>query len=331
MAIQDAFLQDVQFDPSSVPAPVVQVQENKAKWRMFLDNLNDPAIRQGVIATGIGLMRSPGYGQNAGDVIGSALQSGVNTTAGLRNMEYERKTKEQERQDKLTQQGVQNKQGERQLDISSRNVDINAQNAQTNQNNVNMDAAARNAQLSEGARHNQATEETDRIRAEADRKRAEAYSSVGTRTPQDIQKINMMSQYYMQNEGLDEVSARAKAVMYVESTGAGKSPGENAMTLYQNKVKNWQADLNNFGKSLTPQQLQQMQVEAMDEVIKFSNLTAQMTNQPQTANPNKPNAGVIDRPASPVGTVRNGYKKIKAGPDNDKTTWEQVKTNGNPK
>jgi hypothetical protein len=176
-------------------------------------------------------------------------------------------------------------------------------------------------------------EEIGRRQAEADMTRAKAYSGAGNRVPAEIQKINALQAQYM-TEGLDEVSARAKAVMVVDSTKGATSPGEAALNLFQNSIKSWQGDLNNFGKTLTPEQIKQMQVDAMNAVMQFQNFNTTATGTPTVPNPGVPaqQRGTIDRSAgSAVGTVKNGYKKTKAGPDTDKTTWTKVNASGNAK
>jgi hypothetical protein len=329
MALEDAIGGDLSaIDPNLGPSPV-QVEENKSKWRQFLGNFQDPNVRQAILATGIGLLHSPRYGENSGDIVANALSGGAQTLQALRAMDYERGQKAQTRADTQAQRSIENRQRDTQIQQAQQQIDI------TQQNNA-MDAGARNAGLSEAARHNQATEDIGRRQADADMLRARTYGATQVRVPAEVQKINALQAQYM-TEGLDEISARAKAVMVVDSTKGAASPGEAAMNLYQNSIKNWQADINNFGKALTPQQLQQFQIDAMNTVMKFQQFNTTQTGTPQA--PQIPNPGVppqqrgtIDRSAgSAIGTVKNGYKKTKAGPDSDKTTWTKVNTSGNAK
>lgn len=345
MAIADALsgltaptMQDVAAPQMS--APQVQLEENKSKWRQFLGTLEDPNVRQAMIATGIGLMRSPQYGQNSGDIIANALGSGVNTLQGLRNMQYERSQKEaqQKQENRRADQTVANQTtsvGYQGQSVAQQGQQITNQNTQaTTRNEIDRGA------LSETQRHNQELEEIARRNAESERIRAKAYgSTAGANQGQDVFKINALTAQY-QAEGMDETAARAKAVMVVESTGAAKTPGEQAQKLYEAKLKNWMQDINNFGKSLTPQQMKDMATESMNEVFAFHNFNAGVTGQPPAVNPNKPKAGVIDRSTgSAVGTTKQfggaspgTYKKIKAGPDSDQSTWQKVTTpNGNTK
>jgi hypothetical protein len=312
-------------------APEVQFEENKSKWRNFLATLEDPNVRQALIATGIGLMRSPGYGQNSGDIIANALSSGVGTLQGLRNMQYERQTKEDQRRQE-------NRRADAALQNQTTQVQQQGQQIQNAQAQAQTRTELERAQLSEAQRHNLSTEEIARQNAESDRIRAQAYrtqANTGRNLGQDVFKIEALTQQY-KAEGMDETAARAKAVMVVESTGAARTPGEQAQKLYELKLKNWQQDINNFGKSLTMQQMQKMLQESMNEVFQFHNFSANLTGQPPTANPNNPRAGVIDRSGgSPVGTKKQfggsspgTYEKIKAGPDSDQSTWRKV-TDGN--
>jgi hypothetical protein len=334
MAISDALTIDPSGYGYAAPSGEnpVALEENKSKWRTFLDQFQDPNLRQAVLATGIGLLRSPQYGQNSGDIIANALGSGVNTLQSLRNMDYARNQATQARTDKLGQQKIENEQRGRQIAVAEagqRTNEAGQRSTETNQQAIRENATA---VTRETERHNRANEEIDRTRAEAERTRANAYTGSGTRIPAEVQKINMLAAQYM-TEGMDETSARAKAVMVVDSSRGATSPGEQAMNLFNNSIKNWQNDLSNFGKQLTREQLQQMQQDAINTVIRFQNFNAQQTGQPQSPNPANPRHGVIDRSAtqgSPVGTVKNGYKKTKAGPDKDQTTWTKV-TNGNAK
>jgi hypothetical protein len=339
MAISDAldpsgygYAQDPNAQPAADP---VALEENKSKWRTFLNQFNDPNVRQAVLATGIGLMRSPQYGQNAGDIGANALQSGVQTLQSLRNMDYAKQQTATARKDKLTQQGVENTQGQARIDIARAGENTN-ERAQTS-TEANQQAIRQNAEgiLSETTRHNKADEATNAVKANADMVRARATATTGARVPAEVQKINMLSAQYM-TEGMDETSARAKAVMVVDSAKGATSPGEQAMNLFNNSIKNWQNDINNFGKSLTQEQIKQMQHDAINTVMNFQQFNSAQTGVPPTpAAPGGVNSrvGVIDRSAtsgSPVGTVKSGYKKTKVGPDSDKTTWTKV-ANGNPK
>lgn len=338
MAIADALgaypNQGADMGPPSPGNDPVMLEQNKFHWRNYLASLNDPNVRQALIATGVGLMQSPGYGQNSGDVIGRAIGSGVQTLQGLRNIDYQKKTTEQARQDKLGQNQVQNQQGQQQIDISNRNANTN-ERAVTSQIGASDRTQSReDVQTTEQGRHNKATEAIQSKAADADLLRARSYSSIGNRVPADIQKINMLAQHYTTDEGMDEIAARARAVMVVDSTGAAKSPGEQAGNLYKAKIQAWSNDISNFGKTMTPEQSQAMLQDSINDVVKLGQFNAAATG---AAPPETQRSGPIKRPAegtSQVGTVKGKYKKTKAGPDSDKSTWTEVATgtaSGKPK
>jgi hypothetical protein len=312
------------------------LEKNKSLWRNFLSNLNDPNVKQAIMTTGVNLLRSPQYGQNSGDVIANALGTGVQTLQGLRNLDYQKGQATQARTDKLGQQSTENQQGQQRIDISRAQQGTYQQQVESQANATNMNAARENAQISESARHNQVTEGIQSREADAAMVRAKAYGTqIAGKTPQDIQKINILAAQYMA-EGMDETAARANAVMVVETAGKAKSPGEQARLLYEAKLKNWQGDIGNFGKSLTPQQAEQMLNESLSEVTKFSQFNASQTGAAPLASqrgdgaPASTPGTVPAQGESPVGTIKAGHKKTKKGPDADKTTWTQV-TSGNTK
>jgi len=333
MAISDA----IAGDPYSAgpPAPTedpVKLEQNKSLWRNFLSNLHDPNVQSAIMATGINLLRSPQYGQNSGDVIANALSTGVNTLQGLRQVDYQRREAAQKRTDTVQQQNIENTQNQQRIGISGdQQRTYSQQVAQQGEASNRLDTRE-NRQLTEAERHNRADEESRRIAAQADLARANAYkaNTIG-KTPQDIQKINMLAQHYVENEGMDEVSAKARAVMVVESTGKAKSPGEQARLLYADKIKNWQNDISNFGKSMTPDMAQQFLNDSINEVTTLQKFDSGVTG---TAPPSTQRSGPIVReepsaPAeTPVGqskTFKQGtFRKVKKGPDSDQSTWQKA-------
>jgi len=318
------------------PASPQEVEQNKGLWRNFLSRLDDPNVRQALLVTGINLLRSPQYGQNSGDIAANALTAGVGTLQQLRERERAQKNLEQQRADTQAQRTVENQQGQQRIDISrSQQQTYGEQVRQQGAASERLDTREA-AQSAETARHNRATEANQRLAAMADMARAKAYAAGGTgKTPQDIQKINILAAHYMQTEGLDETSAKAKAVMVVDSTGTAKSPGEQARMLYQERLKAWGNDIGNIGKTLTTDQARELLESSMNDIMQLQQFNASAaTGGPLPGT----RSGPIQRdgsgaapPAtggSPVGTVKGGYRKAKPGPDNVKENWEKVQ-NGN--
>ena len=121
--------------PMAVPdAPADPLIENKGKWQVFMEKMKDPNFKQAALQTGMGMMRSPGIGQNNFDVAGSALQGGLNTLTSLREadrmrgiQEEDRRVAAEQRQNQATQQGVENTNKERQLNQATRTTGPNVE------------------------------------------------------------------------------------------------------------------------------------------------------------------------------------------------------------
>lgn len=335
MAIADALYGDPsQIGPPSPSNDPVVLEQNKSKWRNFLAKVNDPNVQQAIMTTGINMLRSPGYGQNSGDVIANALSQGVNTLSGLRQLDYEHKTQAQQRVDKQQQEAIQNRQGDQRIANDVRSTDAYGRQVDNQADATRRTDTRENRRLDEDTRHNLADEDIARQRAKAENTRANAYKNSGNRVPAEIQKINNLTAQYLA-EGMDEVSAKARATLVIDSTGTAKSPGEQARALYEAKLKNWSGDINNFGKSMTREQAQQMLDESINDVHSLQQFNSQATALPGTtpqgtatppARPGQPRAAA--KGESPVGTTKSGYKKVKKGPDADKSTWQKVNGSG---
>jgi len=274
---------DLLLDPSTLQAPPIgnipapaqpNLEENKNLWRKFLAQTQDPNFRQALLATGTGLMRSTQPGQSGWDVAANALQGGVQRLTGLREAERARNQATVERD---RQAGVQ----KQQLQLQGQQVDISQRNATTQKKNIEQQGAAsqqaaQHAQdaLDEAIRHNKSAEEIDRLRAKADQTRANAYAGTGPggkQLPADIQKINALAAQF-EAEGADPVAARARAVMLLETQARTKSPGDQARQFFSARMTAWQSDLNNLGKSMTPEMQRQMLNESIDDATRLAKL-----------------------------------------------------------
>lgn len=247
------------------PQDGIELEQRKSGWRAYLQQLNNPNTRAALMQTGLGMMRSPGYGQNGWDTAANALQGGVQTLERLRERDRVLAQEAQDRAIKENQRTVENKRGERQVAATERNA---ATNERSTEASITQGANANNRagfQLEESIRHNQANEANDRIRAEAEKEKSGKYNTSSGRTPAEIEKLNRLKKYYMDKEGLDELTADKKALDYL-ATAKGKSPRQLVIDRFRDKVKAWQDNQYDPSATLTPQQAKQMQDEAVAEV-----------------------------------------------------------------
>lgn len=238
--------------PAGQPPPAAMgppqnpaVEQNKGLWRGFFDRLKtDPNFRTAVMQTGAGLMRTPQMGQSGFDVAGQALMNGATTLDILRQRDRMQTIEEQERTRKagLEERGVTAE--ERQVGAQERTAAATESRAATDAQATADRAKEAQAQaqhavraLDEAIRHNKATEQVDRLRAEADRKKSEAYlAGRAGRDPKDVVFMNALSEKY-QASGIDEVTADAMAVEYLKETKAGKAPADRIRAALDTRIK----------------------------------------------------------------------------------------------
>jgi hypothetical protein len=68
------------------------------RWGQFLQNIKtDPNLRMALMQTGAAMMQSPRFGENVGDVIGRAAQTGIMTLDTLRQRDRAQKEREEDR------------------------------------------------------------------------------------------------------------------------------------------------------------------------------------------------------------------------------------------
>lgn len=284
--------------PPQTPA---EVEQNKGLWRTFLDRMKtDPQFKMSVQQTAIGMMKSPQIGQNSFDVLGNALQGGITTLDTLRQRERTQKIEDEERKRKA---GIENRQTAAQETTAAAtakraDTEVSALEAQKGQWGKQYDLDRE--KLQEAIRSNKATEEINRLKAQADATRARAYSEGRAgRTPAEIQKINMLSAQY-QAQGMDPVDADALAIQYLQETGKGKGPGDRVRAAVDARMKSYNSSLASLDKPIDADMIRQW----TEEAIQLDAKTEQMLNQTNVPAPtgtrNTPDAGVFGAaPAMP--------------------------------
>jgi hypothetical protein len=257
----------------------------------LLAKLQDPNVRQAITATGLNLMKTPEFGKNGFDTAATALQTGMSTLDALRQRQRSQGIESEDRTNKQTQQGVENKRADKQ-------VEIQQQNADTSRENVRGDAAAKQQDqvradkaLEEAIRHNKSQEEIDRLRAAADRIRANAYFGSTSRTPAEVEKMNRLRAFYKkQNPNLSDEEADKQALDYL-STAKGKSPRQLVMDAMQRKFAAWADTQMDPDAQPTPDMRNMWKNQAIEEVKFAEEAGASVTNQ----------RGTINRPGSAPG------------------------------
>src|SRR5690242_11466577 len=103
--VADPAIQAAAAQTTSDPAVI---EQRKSGWKQWLSQLNDPNTRAAIMQTGLGMMRSPSYGQNGWDVASQALGAGVSTLERLRERDRTLALAADERAKRDAQQQVEN-------------------------------------------------------------------------------------------------------------------------------------------------------------------------------------------------------------------------------
>lgn len=283
--VADPAVQGAMQQTTSDPAVI---EQRKGGWRAWLQQMNNPNTRAALMQTGIGMMKSPGYGQNGWDTASQALSSGVSTLQNLRERDRILELAAAERAKKDTQQGVENTRADRSVAVGESNAQTASRAADANIANSQADNARGDKTLTETERHNKAMEGVYGRNADANNTRA---NNVGTHTAAEIEKINRLKKYYMDKEGLDELSADKKAMDYV-STAKGKSPRQLVIEAYQKKVSQWMENQFDPTAQPTPEQVDKFKKDAISEVRLAEEAGQEISN----------NSGTINRPGTTPST-----------------------------
>jgi hypothetical protein len=277
-------LQDIA--PAVLPEQTPQFEERKNLWRKTIDKIKtDPNFKQSVMQTGLGLMRSPGQGENGWDVASKALQSGVTTLQTLRERDKKDKIAQEDRA--LNQRNVESSIAARDkgvaLDEKKLGIyekDILANNTLAQQKH---ELALRD--LEETVRHNQAAEGIDRTRAST-------YAATGGGAKSaDATKVDALAAQY-EAQGMKSVDARAKATREVMSTGK-TSPANLFNTAMNQEVEMWQNAFDNLGKAPDEKTLDAMRNRAKQRV--FDALRISASTGGEGIPPGQGTTGTIDR------------------------------------
>lgn len=306
--------------PAVLPQPQVQPQPEPemSYGRRLLSNLQDPNFRQAMFQTGTALMKTPGYGQGRWDVAGNALSTGANTLYTLREQQRQQAEAAKQREfDNRLKTGEAERQGR------TAGAYVEATGAQTAEAKQRTEQAKDTFDYNKGRRDTVAEladalsgAETDLRRGQANKANAEAgylragkpggRGGGGVRTPQDIQKIEMMSLKY-QADGLSKIDADDKAVRTLELQNSAKTPGEMARALYADRLRAWSDDINNLGKPLDPAIMRSMLQDSIDIALELNKLDVASQGSVPGAQTSLPGGGILLDP-----TVQRKIEALKA-------------------
>lgn len=302
--------------------PPGELEQRKSLWKNLLSQWQDPNVKQAVLATGIGLMRSARYGENVGDVAANALTSGVNTLQSLRERDRQRALEAQDRAIREDQRAKENTRGDRQVATGERNA-ATQEKSVTGNLELGQKAGARSDKaLEETIRSNKAQEEIGRTKAGAEATRAGAYATGRQgKTAAEIQKIDRLKAYYKQQDpSLSDEQADKMAIDYV-TTSQNKTQSQIAADLYKNELTTWAQNFDNIGKTPSVADLREMKRRSMEtaaEFFKQENSTIKRPDAPGVptmGGPPQAAPGAAPMPPSPL-TQRNIeiWKKANATP-----------------
>lgn len=265
--------------PQAAAPPQAQTAQPGLIGRL-LQNFNDPNFRQALTLTGAQMLRSPGYGQNFGDVAANALSTGVTSLQQLRAQQAAEAARDREAQraERTTGAYVEAT-GEQTTASKERRAREADEFAYGRSQRPTTEARAANAEARAGETSAADVElkgaQARRQDAESrylDRNKPGGAGGTGARAPQDIQKITMLSKKYQEVDGLSKTAADARAVEVLDLQKAAKSPGELAQALYTEKLRVWQADIGNLGKPLDPNVARGLLNDAIKETMELSRL-----------------------------------------------------------
>lgn len=268
--------------PITMDSPQIEVtepvlQQRKGMWAKFMGQMQDPNFRQALMATGVGMMRSPQVGESGWDVAGTALNSGIGTLRNLRAYDSE--------------QGRLNRREALDTKVAEGNISTQAKNAGTYETSVTQQGAigkagmesqqfrdilsqtelAINADLKKrGVAADEKRADAAMISAEADKDRAKLGFS-GSQSTQ-VALVNMRAQALRAlNPKLSPEEANLQAQNEL-ILGKGKSPGQFALDLFKTSMEARQNDLSKIGQPITQQEVDQMRTGATDIATQFFNL-----------------------------------------------------------
>jgi len=311
-----------QLDPN-------EMEQRKSLWKQYL---SDPNLRQAMLQTGIGLLRSPKMGEGTGDIAANALSAGASTLYGLREADRIRNMEAAKVSRETAATSVSERQRQEQIDTGKKQAGTQATAVRQSGDQAQKAAEQAARALDEAIRHNKSEEESARLRANAEKTRADAYAGAGGRpgqTPGDIQKVNILAEKFVM-EGMDEVSAKARAVREIENS-KGKTKADTARDLLKAAYDN----PFNFKKLETAEGRQQLLEDALTTAEQIHKTDVLPGGDPmaQPVTPTLPDATRTQagggRPGgTPVGTTKTYQGKtyrFKGGDEKQQANWELVK------
>jgi len=240
------------------------LEQNRGLWQGFMHKLKtDPNFKTAVLMSGLGMMRSRGMGENALDVVGESLQSGVQTLDMLRQRDRSSRIEDEERARKsgLEERGV--KVEERGAAVGERGVATAEERTKLEAGDIKSRWEQANSELQEAIRHNKATEVIDALRAKADNIRAQSYSNYRQNMPGFQVKAMDAISLELRQRGYDEVTADALAAQRVQETGKTQAPGDRVRALVEERATQYGKSIEALEKPVTAELYRQWMQEAI--------------------------------------------------------------------
>lgn len=288
--------------PTQVPLPPEEIAKRKTGWQALLDQWHDPNVRSAIVQTGIGLMRSPQYGQSGWDVGANALQAGVGTLEQLRERDRLTAEKNATIARNQAQTGIENKRADTQVATSQQNAATQSRNVDAQIANEQASAARGDKTLAETTRHNKASEVNDASKAAAANTAANARSAGRAgKTSAEIEKINRLGAYYkQQNPDLSDQDADKMAIDYVTNS-KGKPPRQMVVEAYQAKAKQWFDQQFDPNATPPPDMVEKWKKDAVDEIRSLEGAGQAITDH--TGQINRPGQAPAAPAAPPAAAV----------------------------
>ena len=285
-------------NPGVDPQQMPKFEENKSLWRSMMDRVRtDPNMQQALLSAGIGMLRSPGFGQSGWDVTANALASGLGTFQQGRQLDTQNRMAQAKLGLEEQQVGAQVKKTDSDIKTGEQNANtyaaVGAEQVAASQAKTTRDDATTQLANSLAPRETTAKETS----ARADMIRSNAYATQVKEgkgsTGQNVALVNQRKQALMSlNPGMSDEEATIKAQNDILLTAkSGGNIANIATTLFKTNLEAWQNSFDNLGKDPTPEILEQLKQRSMQQAKEFGKLNG----TPTTAT-----SGTINRGTPPL-------------------------------